>query len=847
MKKYTQLFRRLFLGCLGLGGALVLSASDILVDNYSFESTSGGLPTLWTQTFGSGGFSISTTQKYTGANSLLLTDSSTTASVGIESQQIPIAPSTTYGAFVRIYLVSGKATLYLRYYTSTGTLISSGGIFSAPLTAPLNTWTYLKVSGLAPSNAAYARIGLHSNAADTCTAYWDDAFFTAKNQSIGALMSATTIQSVVSSVEVIGGVNTNMIYCVSIGSGSDPSRLMRINADTNTCLGSWQLTGTTSTAGITRAADGKIYIGASITGKVWRFTPPSTLTDLGKPTASNTYVPILCPGEGNRIYGGTYPDCRIFWLEGTTFTPFGPSPLATGNAYVSSIAYDATNNLTYAGTGLGSAQLMRYRNGGGTPANYQCLPSTWVNSYKNIWQVDLEGGKVFVRLSEPDTGAPSSSREVVLDITQSGSTVTVVEDANFDIGSRTVSPMRNIGGSNKVFFVRGSLLQTYDIAAKTTASTGINLGMTPIDMWFATLQDQTNYPGETLIGITNGNGGLICFRYNLQTGTATTGIMISATPKVGANFTTMKSGVGNKLYAGSEIGSGGFGIYTPFRSDQNQNLFPMSQVEGLTQCGNLMYLGTYPAAKIREYDPAAAWGANNPIMVLDLAAGGWTQERPFGMTTDGSKVYIGTVPGAGLFGGALAIFDPANPGSPFVWQDLVDDYSLVALAYDPKGYIWAGCTVAGGKNTTPTNTTAKLLRYKISDSTRMIYTFPTAGVDGISGLMVGPGTTGTTSKIWGFAEGRLFVFDSASATWEYNTDVYPAITSSWYRDAHFQDIGDGYVYATVGKYFLRIAVSNKAVTTLYIDPNDSRCTGLSQDEFKNLYYGAGSELKRWMP
>ncbi|MEF3306781.1 carbohydrate binding domain-containing protein [Paenibacillus sp. GYB003] len=139
--------------------------------NPSFEApSSGGIPG-WTQTFGTGGISLSTAQAYDGTQSLLLTDTSSAASTGEESAKVSgIAPGESYAASAKVYIASGSPSIYIRFFDSAGTLLSSG---FRSVSSPSGQWTSVSVTAVAPANAAQASVLLYSSAAGTASAYFD--------------------------------------------------------------------------------------------------------------------------------------------------------------------------------------------------------------------------------------------------------------------------------------------------------------------------------------------------------------------------------------------------------------------------------------------------------------------------------------------------------------------------------------------------------------------------------------------------------------------------------------------------------------------------------------------------
>jgi len=137
--------------------------------------------------------------------------------------------------------------------------------------------------------------------------------------------------------------------------------------------------------------------------------------------------------------------------------------------------------------------------------------------------------------------------------------------------------------------------------------------------------------------------------------------------------------------------------------------------------GNLdgiLYIASYPEARISIYDPAKPYrfgeeeGANpRDIGRLDNVA-----FRPRAMVAGpAGKVWIGSVPDYGMWGGTLAWYDPAT-GEHNSHRHIVPDCSVTALDWLPElNNILVGTAIAGGSGTQPK---AKLAAFVLWDPQR---------------------------------------------------------------------------------------------------------------------------------
>jgi hypothetical protein len=177
-------------------------------------------------------------------------------------------------------------------------------------------------------------------------------------------------------------------------------------------------------------------------------------------------------------------------------------------------------------------------------------------------KLSFEGGKVFARVIP-------ENKEVVLDVTDNpNGTVTTVVDATFPIGSFGVSPI--IG--SKVYYTYSGL-KTYDVNTKVIEPV-LDANGDPVPIPFngyawglATLDDQVNYPGQSLVSVGHTGGTIMLFKYNPTTKKSSS-MYISGLPGVATDIRSLAQGPDQNIYASGFL-SGNMGIYSPMRSDQN--------------------------------------------------------------------------------------------------------------------------------------------------------------------------------------------------------------------------------------------------------------------------------------
>ncbi len=804
----------------GLWGVQAAAAADKLVSNYGFES---GL-TNWSTWGGTGAASSSTTQKHSGSYSAKIVDASSTTQYGLESAKIAISPNTTYMIYAWAYIQSGSADLYIRFYDSSQTYISTAYVTK---NTPINEWTYMKVKATAPSNAAYATALVYSNSTNTGTAYWDDVFLTADFTDLGTqVYGEAQIHSAVFGKDASGN---DVIYAVADGSTSNPTgqpaKMTIVDINNNTVVGTKPLSGSGVAWAAVKATDNKIYMGAPNTGRLYQYTPgAANVVDLGVALSGEAHIYSLAAGVGGKVFGGTANNAKFFKYDSVNgfFEMQASNPVAAGETYVRSMAHDIVNNKTYLGTGT-VGKLMYFDNDTGN--RYNILDSAY-NGETFVYSLDWTGGKLFAELRE-------SHKMIVLNIVHnSGAAPTVTLD-------KEISVVHSLGVSNavngKVYYTADGILHVYDIAAKTTASLGFTLGMNAVaDIGVVQLTDQTNWPGYTVVTLGYVAGEEKLFKYNIQTG-ATSTVTLDF-PDTSTSIRSISEGPDGKIYTAGYL-TGGLGVYSPIRGDLTDTLTGFGQAEHMMAYNGKLYQGVYPGGRVYEYDPATG------VKTLLFELSGDEQDRPFGLAAGGGKLFVGTVPGYGELGGALTIYDFATAAKTTI-RNIATDQSVISLAYS-GGYVYGGTSIWGGGGSSPSTTQAKFFRYNVSTGVTNTYTLP--GVTSTEIQAVTGVTLDTNGKILFWAEGYLMKYDPATNTVTNKGQKYPINYTVGQASGVFNDanmlIGKGdHVYGSIGGNLFVIDKTTDAVTTISTPVGAS---GIAQDEFGNLYFKNTDNMWRY--
>lgn len=585
-------------------------------------------------------------------------------------------------------------------------------------------------------------------------------------------------------------------YGVQMGS---PGVLSVVDPVTSELLDTAYLPESSGAWGITQATDGMVYAGSYPNAHVYSYDPQTrTTTDLGAPVAGQTVLYGLRPGADGRIYGGTYPDAHVFsYSPAEGFRDYGA--VFPGEQYSVDVAVDAERDVLWAAIGS-HGHLVRLDLTTGEKRDI--WPAALQGDASYPYDLNLVGGRLFVKRSklealvlDPDSGA--------------------VLAQNFVIGSRGTSGLAPDGRS--VYFTSGNQLWRYDVgtdavgpvlnasgAAVVAGGAGIGFGFLGGRL-YATIG---NYAGQA-------------FWYDPATGASAQYRL--PFPLQALDINNISAGPDGRIYTNLYI-NGNLAVLHP-ATGVPVNLGRLGQADGFGWLGGRMYQGVYPYGGVLEYDPAKPYVVGtNPRELFRLQPDG--QNRPLAFAAAGSKIYVGSTPDYGLWGGALTVYDTAT-GTRTTHRDIVADQGVVSVAVIGDR-LWAGTTIGGGGGTVPKAREAKLFTADLGTGAKLAEFTPVPGADAITSVVAGP-----DGNIWGLADGELFVVDPATGAVVHRQDV-PG-RASGVQDELVVNPADEHVYASLDGYLLKIDPLSKQVRVL----RDAETYRLTQDGAGNLWFRNG--------
>lgn len=174
----------------------------------------------------------------------------------------------------------------------------------------------------------------------------------------------------------------------------------------------------------------------------------------------------------------------------------------------------------------------------------------------------------------------------------------------------------------------------------------------------------------------------------------------------GTGLFLVHAGCDGKLYGSSVLPEHLFRC-NPDGSDMidlGQCSVSMGEAYSMANLDGKIYIGSYPGARLSIYDPAKPYrfGEEEGVNPRDIGRIDAVAYRPRAMIAGpAGKVWIGSVPDYGMWGGTLVNYDPKT-GKLVSHRHVVQDASVTALAWLPKlGQILVGLSNQGGSGTTP--------------------------------------------------------------------------------------------------------------------------------------------------
>ncbi|MCU6708551.1 carbohydrate binding domain-containing protein [Paenibacillus sp. J5C_2022] len=588
----------------------------------------------------------------------------------------------------------------------------------------------------------------------------------------------------------------DVMYMTSSGA---PGAFHVIDLVTGEVLRSFTLEGVIDSFSHIAAPDGTIYVGTSDRGGLFRYSPVTKqMVNVGEMPGQRQLYGLSVDDNGN-VYGGSYPGGKVFKYNDANgeWTDYGQ--MVDGQEYVDSTAY--YEGFLYAGIGtVGHIVKLDVATG---EKSILPLPDGYIQDASlAIKRVDISGHYLFASVN--------GSLHIYDLLTESWT------DAVFP-NYKGLRLAEGLPGSDTVYFLQDGKLLELDLNTLTAADTGVRYSSFLRNSEWVQVEGDPELPGWSLATV--GYFGNVVYM------NPATGVTKSRTFPVEGKpvaIRIMEKGPDGALYMSGYPGGKG-AKYDP--ATGQTAVFGLNQAEGMVAIGDTLYMGIYPEAEIIAYDPTQPDGS--AITSLFKIEG---EDRPFIMTTDQEKLYIGTIPDYGLLGGALTIYDPTT-NEHEIFHNVVYNQSIVGLAYR-DGKLYGSTSIHGGEGINPTETAAKMFVWDLSTNEKTIEFTPdipgaTTAPTMISGLTFGP-----DGLLWAAADGTLFALDPDTLDMVKHVTVDASVSQygKW-RPVYSRWGADGLLYSTPAGHLTVLDPE----TLEYVRLGKTPVMALGDDG--NIYYG----------
>lgn len=560
--------------------------------------------------------------------------------------------------------------------------------------------------------------------------------------------------------------------------------------------------------GICCSRGNEVYFSGTVDGVLYRYRQTGHLENLGI-NPSNVWVINLVPDE-EYIWGGTYPDSKLFSYNRHTSQFLDHGTILEGQDYLRGIARYGDHLLLSTGA---AKHLLRYHLPTKTKEMIELDQLSGTNGFLDrLWIV---GGNLFV--------ASDFIHMYVYDL----ETYKLIDRFDFDNLMLVTHP----SDPELLLYKDGQTLKgwhTGKLESVTVVECGLPAGRCKALEW-------VKLNGEDHIALVTVNAEQALIRWSDLQITRST-LSVEPQPLL---MTALEISPDGTLYAGGY--HRGMAKYDPQtgKTEWTIGLFP--QTEGITFYEGQVYFGTYTHAHLYRYDPA------KPMHFDWSAAGnpGWIgriepkQDRPFTMTAGDGYVFAGTVPDYGMHGGALAVWDTRTETLE-AFPQVVEDQSILGLTYW-NGYVFGGSSIWGGLGAPPVEGPAKIFVWDVENKKKTAEFVPDIPGRNEKPLMIGELSAGPDGFIWGADDGTIFAFDPVTYEIVKSKVVYPtAYQYSKWRPIYIRWGSNGLLYTTLGR---RITVLDP-VTLEHWTITDDIVGNMTVDKENRIYFTRGNTMLR---
>ncbi|HEY9159697.1 MAG TPA: hypothetical protein VIS94_01245 [Desulfomonilia bacterium] len=608
--------------------------------------------------------------------------------------------------------------------------------------------------------------------------------------------------SIRGSLLVTDPVTGRPTYYSGMYTSSGTARLIRFDYALNK-VEYFPLPGTKGVYGLAEGPDGKIYCGTIIPARIFSFDPVTRIvTDLGS-AAGESYIFELRKGPDGLIYGCTYPKAKVVAYDPVLGGITDLGSMHSTSQYCEDVAI-ADNGKIFCGIGA-NIDLVVYdpatkEKKSILPAGFEDADAIALHTENNILYASIDG------------------------------TLFIIDANDYSVLLKFIPPeggwigthIPKSGGPVVIHGLPEGFMKYNAVAGKLEHCDTPN---------FKTYE----YDSAAGLGFVRTGGRQLFEAHNLDTGELISRVDVSGDGD-GMDVFSLETGPDGCIYGGS------VSLLHIFKYDPSTGIlkdlgFPYTSGNGefysMHTTGDKIYMAAYSYSELSVYTPSEPW--NPGVNPKWIGPAGDDQNRPHAMTSSADgRIFIGSEPDYGEYGGALSIYDPVS-GSFEGHRNIIPNQTILSLTAGTDGLIiYGGSSTRGGTGTEPITENAHFFAWDVLLGKLVLDIVPVSGADDIEAL-----TNASDGRIYGCADSTLFVFDPVPGKIIYKQRVFQGSITKMITGT------DGYIYCRTGKSIMRFKpLSGKlkwlSIETLYRSNKNGRGLALGPDG--KVYFGAGTEL-----
>jgi hypothetical protein len=252
------------------------------------------------------------------------------------------------------------------------------------------------------------------------------------------------------------------------------------------------------------------------------------------------------------------------------------------------------------------------------------------------------------------------------------------------------------------------------------------------------------------------------------------------------------------------------------------------QVNSMICFKNKIYSGHYVTAEISEFDPKKEWKPGlgedaNPKVVTGIKN---EQDKIIGMDTDGEKyIYIASLPTYGKLGGCFSIFEPET-GYLRTFRNLIKNQGFKSIKLLNDSLIALGSYSVGSEEKS-----ARLLIWNFRSESAVEEIEPVKKSTFISSIIIDG-----DNNLYSCADSTFFIYNYAEKRMSFIKEL------QWGNIFSLLFASDGFIYGVSRRAVFRFNPKDKFFVNLFTIETDSYTNYILQDKKGRIFIAAGENI-----